>query len=87
MRATGGLLEFSLIGQEVSGMATHRPIKWARVAKVAGAVVAGVLAVPGSALTPPYGLAAPRDDHPDVLRGRGKGFPCTLCRPNTRLHG
>jgi hypothetical protein len=50
MRAACGLLEFSLIGQEVSGMATHKPIKWARVAKVAGAVVAGVLAVAAGAI-------------------------------------
>ena len=31
-------------------MATHKPIKWARVAKVAGAVVAGVLAVAAGAI-------------------------------------
>jgi hypothetical protein len=31
-------------------MAPHKPIKWAKVAKVAGAVVAGVLAVAAGAI-------------------------------------
>ena len=31
-------------------MSTHKPIKWARVAKVAGAVVAGVLAAAAGAI-------------------------------------
>src|ERR1017187_10021996 len=39
---------------------------------------AAPLTTPGAThRTPPYGLAAPRDDHPDVLRGRGRGSPCT----------
>jgi hypothetical protein len=50
MRAAGGLLEFSLTGQEVSGMATRKRIKWAKVAKVAGLVVAGVLALAAGAI-------------------------------------
>ena len=50
-------------------MATHKPIKWAKVAKVAGLVVAGVLALTGGAIPAwnwvPIRQQPPRDGSPE----------------------
>ena len=50
-------------------MATHKPIKWANVAKVAGLVVAGVLALVAGAIPDwnwgPDRQQSPRDGSPE----------------------